>query len=114
MQTVTVILEMLKNFPVDYSEFSDVPLAEGDTSQRQLVISQKLYLIQALKLVVDPTHRRSKSVNGKVQTLLDNIRDNAEEAVTIKEIANDILAIFAQAVQSDDGSTKTPSEIDPP
>jgi hypothetical protein len=114
MQTVTVIHDMLKSFPADYSEFSDIPLTEGDTSPRQLIISQKLYLIQALKLVVDPSHRRSKTVNGKVQTLLDNIRDNVAEDVTIKEIANDVLAIFAQAVQSDDGSTKTPSEIDHP
>ena len=91
MQGVTVLHEQLKSFPADYAEFSEVIPESGDISPRQLVIEQKSYIIQALKLVLDPSHRRSKSVNNKVKTLIERILDNAAEDQAIKDIAQDVL-----------------------
>ena len=97
VQAVSLLLDQLKALPTSYADISDESPEDGNPSPRQIVLSQKSLVIQALRLVVDPAHRRSKAVNGKVQKVLEAIRDSADENEDIKEVGNDILAKFAEA-----------------
>jgi len=119
VQAVGLLLEQLKALPSSYADLSDDSPAPGCPSPRQIVLSQKSHVIQAIKLVVDPSHRRSKAVNGKVQKAAESIRDNADEDADVKQCADDILAKFAAAAlesprESDiDSPRDSPREGDP-
>ena len=94
MQGVSTLYEILKEMPMSYVSLPDLPATEGKLSLREILLQQKSQAIQALKTIVDPSHRRSKAINSKVQSLAESIRNNPDEDEEIKALAAEILAKF--------------------
>jgi len=106
LQAVGLLAEQLKLLPTSYADISDDAPANGDPSPRQIIISQKSHVVQAIKMILEPSHRRSKVINGKVLKAAESMRDSADEDADIKATAEEICAKFAAVVAAALGSPR--------